>query len=167
MQAHYNKGAVALGIARGAINDLIDLATTKTPWGSGSLLADQPELQYRLGEAEATVRAAHAFMVDAQEKTEKHLGPLPKDGGRSQPDWEVTQRSYLSCVHAAQASRHVVDMIHNTAGTTASRMDSPLERRLRDAHQAAAHAAISYRHYRNLGSTYLGNDLPGLSAARA
>ena len=58
-------------------------------------------------------------------------------------------------------------MIHNTAGTTASRMDSPLERRLRDAHQAASHAAISYRHYRNLGSTYLGNDMPGLSAARA
>ena len=167
MQAHYNKGAVALGIARGAINDLIELATTKTPWMSGTLLADQPELQYRLGEAEATVRAAHAFMVDAQEKTEEHLGPLPKDGGRSQPDWEVTQRSYLSCVHAAQASRHVVDMIHNTAGTTASRMDSPLERRLRDAHQAAAHAAISWRHYRNLGSTYLGNDMPGLSAARA
>ncbi len=167
MQAHYNKGAVALGIARGAINDLIELAMEKTPWGSGSLLADQPELQYRLGEAEATVRAAKAFMIDAQEKTEEHLGPLPKDGGRARPDWEVTQRSYLSCVHAAQVSRHVVDTIHNTAGTTASRMESPLERRLRDSHQAAAHAAISWRQYRSLGSTYLGNDMPGLSSARA
>ena len=167
MQAHYNKGAVALGIARGAIDDLVELAMTKTPWMSGSLLADQPELQYRLGEAEATQRAAKAFMIDAQEKTEEHLGPLPKDGGRPAPDWEVTQRSFLSCVHAAQASRHIVDTIHNTAGTTASRMDSPLERRLRDAHQAAAHGAISWRHYRNLGSTYLGNELPGLSAARA
>ncbi len=167
MQAHYNKGAVALGIARGAINDLIELAMEKTPWGSGSLLADQPELQYRLGEAEATVRAAKAFMIDAQEVTERHLGPLPKDGGRARPDWEVTQRSYLSCVHAAQVSRHVVDTIHNTAGTTASRMESPLERRLRDSHQAAAHAAISWRQYRNLGSTYLGNEIPGLSAPRA
>ena len=167
MQAHYNKGAVALGIARGAINDLIDLAMEKTPWGSGSLLADQPELQYRLGEAEATVRAAKAFMIDAQEETERHLGPLPKDGGRARPDWEVTQRSFLSCVHAAQVSRHVVDTIHNTAGTTASRMESPLERRLRDSHQAAAHAAISWRQYRNLGSTYLGNEIPGLSAPRA
>ena len=167
MQAHYNKGAVALGIARGAINDLIELAMEKTPWGSGSLLADQPELQYRLGEAEATVRAAKAFMIDAQEETERHLGPLPKDGGRARPDWEVTQRSFLSCVHAAQVSRHVVDTIHNTAGTTASRMESPLERRLRDSHQAAAHAAISWRQYRNLGSTYLGNEMPGLSSARA
>ncbi len=167
MQAHYNKGAVALGVARGAIRDLIDLAMVKTPWMSGTPLADMPELQYRLGEAEATVRAAKAFMIDAQEETERHLGPLPKDGGRSAPEWEVTQRSYLSCVHAAQVSRHVVDMLHNTAGTTASRMDSPLERRLRDAHQAAAHGAISWRNYRNLGSTYLGNEMPGLSAARA
>ncbi|MXW25602.1 MAG: hypothetical protein F4Z77_04780 [Dehalococcoidia bacterium] len=160
MQAHYNKGAVALGIARGAINDLIDLAMVKTPWMTATPLSDMPELQYRLGEAEATVSAAHAFMVDAQEETERHLGPLPKDGGRSAPDWEVTRRSYLSCVHAAQVSRHVVDTIHNTAGTTASRMDSPLERRLRDSHQAASHAAISWRHYRNLGSNYLGNDPP-------
>ena len=46
-------------------------------------------------------------------------------------------------------------------------MESPLERRLRDAHQAAAHAAISWRQYRTLGSTYLGNEIPGLSAPRA
>lgn len=166
MQAHYNKGAVALGICRGAIDDLIELALVKTPWGSGSMLADQPELQYRLGEAEATVRAARAFLIDAQTATEENLGPLEKDGGRGTPEWPVLQRSYLSCVHAAQATRHIVDMIHNTAGTTASRMEHPLERRLRDAHQAASHAAISYRHYRTLGSTYLGNEM-GSSAMKS
>ena len=47
-------------------------------------------------------------------------------------------------------------------------MESPLERRLRDSHQAAAHAAISWRHYRNLGNTYLGNQpLPFATFARA
>ncbi|HCV00368.1 MAG TPA: hypothetical protein DGL25_04120 [Dehalococcoidia bacterium] len=168
MQAHYNKGAVALGICRGAIDDLIALAMTKTPWTSGSLLADQPELQYRLGEAQATYRAARSFLIEAQEETEEHLGPLAKDGGRARPEWPVLQRNYLSCVHAAQSTRHIVDMIHNTAGTTASRMESPLERRLRDAHQAASHAAISWRHYRKLGSTYLGDDPPAFGViARA
>ena len=168
MQAHYNKGAVALGVCRGAIDDLIALATTKTPWMTDSLLADQPELQYRLGEAEATYRAARAFLIEAQEATEAHLGPLVKDGGRARPEWPVLQRSYLSCVHAAQSTRRIVDMIHNTAGTTASRMDSPLERRLRDAHQAAAHAIISWRQYRNLGSAALGNEPPPFSViARA
>ena len=167
MQAHYNKGAVALGIARGAIDDLAALAVEKTPWTSGTLLADQPELQYRLGEAEATVRAARAFLLEAQAETEAHLGPLPAEGGRARPDWPVLQRSWLSCVHAAQSTRHVVDTIHNTAGTTASRMDHSLERRLRDAHQAAAHAAISWRHYRNLGSTWLDPDYDPQTGHRA
>ena len=35
-------------------------------------------------------------------------------------------------------------------------MDSPLERKLRDAQQAANHALISYRHYEQLGKTFVG-----------
>lgn len=52
------------------------------------------------------------------------------------------------------------DMLNNTAGTTGSRMDSPLERQLRDAHQAATHALISYRHYEDLGKTFVGHEPP-------
>ena len=58
--------------------------------------------------------------------------------------------------------RHVVDTIHNTAGTTACRMSHPLERKLRDAHQAASHGAISYRNYGNVGKTLLGEEPPQL-----
>ena len=47
-------------------------------------------------------------------------------------------------------------MLNNAAGTTGSRMDSPLERQLRDAQQAANHALISYRHYEQLGKTFVG-----------
>jgi hypothetical protein len=39
-------------------------------------------------------------------------------------------------------------------------MDSPLERQLRDAHQAANHALISYRHYEELGKTFVGYEPP-------
>jgi hypothetical protein len=49
-------------------------------------------------------------------------------------------------------------MINNTAATTGCRMDSPLERQLRDAQQAANHALISYRHYEQLGKTFLGHE---------
>ncbi|MFN0095205.1 MAG: acyl-CoA dehydrogenase family protein [Dehalococcoidia bacterium] len=156
-QAHYNKAAVALGICRGAIDEFSRLAQAKTPWGSGSLLKDQPQIQYRIGEAEANLRSARAFLLEAQEGLEDHLGPLPKDGGRARPEFAVLRLAMLACTHAAQASRAIVDLIHNTSGTTGSRMDSPLERKLRDAHQAAAHAAISYRNYEQLGKTFLGH----------
>ena len=49
-------------------------------------------------------------------------------------------------------------MINNPAATTGCRMDSPLERQLRDAQQAANHALISYRHYENIGKTFFGHE---------
>jgi hypothetical protein len=97
-------------------------------------------------------------MMETQDAMEDHLGPLPKDGGRLIPDWEVFWPALLACTHAAQTCREVVSMINNTAATTGCRMDSPLERQLRDAQQAANHALISYRHYENIGKTFFGHD---------
>ena len=158
--AVYNKAAVALGVCRGAIDSFIDLANVKTPWGSGAMLKDQPQAQYRVGEAEATLQAARAFVMETQDALEAHLGPLPSQGGRLTPDWEHARLALLACAHAAQSAREVVGRLNNTAGTTGSRMDSPLERKLRDAHQAATHALISYRHYENIGKTFVGHDPP-------
>ena len=157
-QVPYNKAAVALGIARGAMDEFIKLATHKTPWMSGSLLKDQPEAYIRLAENEANWMAARAFLMEAQEQIEENLGPL--EGGRSVPEWEFGRRGLLSSTHAAQACRVIVDNIHNLAGTTASRMNHPLERKLRDSHQAAAHGGVSWRHYGALGKTMLGEDPP-------
>ena len=158
--AIYNKAAVALGVCRGAIDSFIELAQAKTPWGAGSMLKDQAQVQYRIGEAQATLLAARTFVLDTQDRLEAHLGPLPSEGGRLAPEWEFFWPALLACAHAAQSCRKVVDMINNTAGTTGSRMDSPLERQLRDAHQAANHALISYRHYEDLGKTFVGHKPP-------
>lgn len=158
--AVYNKAAVALGVCRGAIDSFIELAQMKTPWGSGSMLKDQSQVQYRIGEAQATLLAARTFVLDTQDRLEAHLGPLPSQGGRLVPEWSFFWPALLACAHAAQSCRQVVDMINNTAGTTGSRMDSPLERQLRDAHQAANHALISYRHYEELGKTFVGYEPP-------
>ena len=158
--AVYNKAAVALGVCRGAIEALIDLAQAKTPWGLASKLKDQPQVQYRIGEAQAKFLAARTFVLDTQDRLEAHLGPLPEAGGRLVPEWDVYWPALLACAHAAQACREIVGMLNNTAGTTGSRMDSPLERKLRDAQQAATHALISYRHYEELGKTFVGHEPP-------
>ena len=156
--AVYNKAAVALGVCRGALNNFKDLAMGKVPWGMSTSLKDQPQVHYRVGEAEAKLEAARAYIMDTQDRLEAHLGPLPKDGGRLSPDWEVFRAALLACAHGAQTCRETVGVINNTAATTGCRMDSPLERQLRDAQQAANHALISYRHYEGLGKTYLGHD---------
>ena len=156
--AVYTKSAVALGVCKGALDAFIDLARKKTPWGLASPLKDMPQVHYRIGEAKATYEAARTFMLDTQDALEAHLGPKHSEGGRLEPDWDVYGPAYLACVHAAQAVRQVVGIINNTAGTTGSRMESPLERHLRDAQQSATHTLISWRNYEDIGKTFVGHD---------
>jgi alkylation response protein AidB-like acyl-CoA dehydrogenase len=153
----YNKAAVATGIARGALDTLIELAQTKTPFMAATLLRDRPLAQYRVAEAEATLRAARAFLFEGMDGITDSLA-----GEAQEPAWEATKIARLACLHAAQSSMHVVDLIHNTSGTTGIRMDSPLERKLRDAHGAASHRWVGPWLYEEIGKTFLGH-APGMA----
>jgi indole-3-acetate monooxygenase len=152
----YNKAAIALGVARGALEDFKELAAKKTPLMSTALLRDRPVAQQRFGEAEATTRAARAYLMEAMSEVEDEL-----HRGREVPGPETTQNARLACVFAANATMAAVDLVHNAAGTTALRMDSPLERRLRDAHACATHRWVAHPLYGELGRIYLGGE-PGV-----
>ena len=151
----YNKAAVAIGVARGTLDAFVDLANTKTPMLSSVLLRDRPIAHLRMGEGEATLRAARAFLFEAMGDVEEELR-----NGREAPSAKATQIARLACTHAANASMHVVDSIHNAGGTSAIRMDSPLERRLRDAHGCATHRWVAHPLYAELGRIFLGHDAP-------
>jgi len=151
----YNKAAVAIGVARGALDEFAELANAKTPMLSSTPLRDRPIAQYRMGEGEATLRAARAFLFEAMGEVEAELW-----AGRDTPSAERTQIARLACTHAANASMQVVDSIHNAAGTSAMRMDSPLERKLRDAHGCATHRWVAHPLYGELGKIFLGHDAP-------
>ena len=151
----YNKAAVAVGVARGALDAFVVLANEKTPMLSSTLLRDRPAAHYRMGEGEATLRAARAFLFEAMHDVEQELR-----AGRESPSPTVTQTARLACTHAANASMHVVDSIHNAAGTSALRMDNPLERKLRDAHGCATHRWVAHPLYAELGRILLGHEAP-------
>ena len=159
MRLSYNKVGTALGVARGAIDSFIDLAQNKPPLMSASTLKDKPLAQYRLGEAEATVRACRAYVMETMTAiTDELTWSLD---GPAQPSWETTQNARLACTHGAQACLRAVDLIHNTSGTSGLRMDNPLERKLRDAHGCAAHRWVSPALYEELGATLFGAE-PGM-----
>jgi len=151
----YNKAAVAIGVARGALDEFAVLANAKTPMLSSTPLRDRPVAQYRMGEGEANLRAARAFLFEAMGQVEEELW-----AGRDTPSAERTQIARLACTHAANASMQVVDSIHNAAGTSAMRMDSPLERKLRDAHGCATHRWVAHPLYGELGKIFLGHEAP-------
>ena len=79
-------------------------------------------------------------------------------GGAEMPSARTTQNARLACITATNMAMEVVDVLHNTAGTSASYMANPLERKLRDAHACASHRWVSHSLYQELGAIVLGHD---------
>lgn len=151
----YNKSAIAIGVARGALDAFVGLAQNKVPALTISKLKDRPIAQHRLAEMEGKFRAAKAYLYDAMKDVEDELL-----SGVATPGPETTQNGRLACIHASNACMEVVDEIHRLAGTSASYMENPLERFLRDAHGAASHRWVSHSLYADVGKILMG-DLEG------
>jgi alkylation response protein AidB-like acyl-CoA dehydrogenase len=149
----YNKAAVALGVAKGALEAFADIAQSKIPMLTTSTLRHRPIAQYRMGESTAQYRAVRAYLMAAMTAVEDELR-----AGAPMPSPATTQNARLACVHVANVCMHVVDCLHNTAGTSGMRMHSPLERKLRDAHGCATHRWVAHPLYEDLGAILLGHE---------
>ncbi|WP_307064685.1 acyl-CoA dehydrogenase family protein [Streptomyces sp. B3I8] len=142
--------AVALGNARGAIEDLLDLASRKTVVGSRRTLAGRPATQIAVAQAEAELRAARALFYSAIDEAWR----ATKSGGIVSADLRVGLR--LAATHAARTSAEVVRIMHDLGGGTAIYDDSPLQRRSRDATTITAHAQVSPTLWETTGRMLLG-----------
>ena len=101
----------------------------------------------------ANYRAVRTYVLSAMRDVEIEL-----EGGAPVPGPETTLNARLACTHGANECMKVVDLLHNTAGTSGMRMYSPLERKLRDAHGCATHRWVAHPLYQDLGSIFLGNE---------
>ena len=97
------------------------------------------------------VRSSRAFVMEAMGAVMDEL-----ERGAEKPGPETTKIARLACVHATNVCMHAVDLLHHTAGTSGMRMDSPLERKFRDAHGCANHRWVSHPLYADLGRIFLG-----------
>jgi len=144
---------VPLGLARGAIDALTELAGNKTPMGSAHILKSKPAIQADIGRAEAVLRSARAFLFE----TVQELWDAAETGAPS-----LRQRAMvrLACAQVASAAKQVVDMMFDAGGGTSLYEDCPLARCWRDAHAAAQHLALSPNNFELGGRVLLGMD-PG------
>lgn len=143
-------GAVALGIARGAIDDLVTLAGAKIPTLSRRPLADRTGTQSDVAKAEAAVRSARAFLVEAVEEAWR-------DAERGD-DIAIERRMALrlASTSATEASVRAVDLCYTLAGGTAVYRSSPLQRRFRDVHVITQHMMVAPPSYEVAGRVVLG-----------
>jgi alkylation response protein AidB-like acyl-CoA dehydrogenase len=144
--------AVGLGIARGALDDLAELAGVKTPTLSSRRLAERTATQAGVARAEAGWRAArtslHAAIGDAW--AEAVAARAPRVGV------EARTGLRLAATHAMEASAGVVDVAYNLAGGSAIYETSPLQRRFRDVHAATQHMLVGPATWELTGRALLG-----------
>ena len=129
--------AVSLGLARAAIEELVSLATAKTPSMSGRTLAERSSTQSDVAKAEAMRRSARAFYYEAIEEAWEEAC---KGEGLSV---ESRRNVRLATTHATHTSAQVVDLMYHLAGGTSVYRLSPLQRIFRDVHVATQHMMVS------------------------
>ncbi|MFO1120669.1 MAG: acyl-CoA dehydrogenase family protein [Rhodospirillales bacterium] len=142
--------AVALGNARSAIEDLVELAGGKQPQGSRRTLAERGSAQTALAVAEADLRSARAFFYETVEQAWQ----VAQDTGQV----DVRQRALLrlAATNATRKSADVTRAMYDLAGGSSVFLSSPLQRRFRDAHVATQHLMISPPTYELAGRVLMG-----------
>lgn len=144
--------AVALGIARGALDDLAELAGAKTPALSTRRLAERAGTQAGIARAEARVRAARSLLFAAVGAAWE----AARSGGEISLRLRTDLR--LASTHAVDAATVAVDAVQRLAGGSAIYETSPLERRFRDLHAATQHMLIGPATWELAGRSLLGLD---------
>ena len=143
-------GAVSVGIAEGALDDLIALVGT----GHQQLRALQPmreseTFQGELGRVAADLRTAQALLrVQAESHWRQALAGTLKDEALRT---EATQ----TAIWLATTSVRIADACFALGGGAALYESSRLQRRLRDLHAAAQHAVAQQRHSVRAGKLLL------------
>ena len=142
--------AVALGIARGAMDAFIDLATQAGTTLSATPLRDRPAVQSKVGEAEAIISGARAYVLTAVRRAWESF-----DAAMPMPSPELAQ-ARLAITHSIHQSAHAVDLLFHAAGTNAIHRRHGLERRFRDAHVVVQHGAGLPANYESGGQALMG-----------
>lgn len=143
-------GAVALGIAEGAHEDLIALATTGKKRLYGRTPMTESELfQFRLGDSEAELRAMEALLFRQTDEfwTQAQDGTLTP---------ALLPRVLQAVSWVARSAAAVVTTCYHAGGGSVIYDKSPLQRRLRDIHTLSQHASVQESLFANNGAALLG-----------
>ncbi len=123
--------SVAVGIARGAADALIDLATAKQPLGSKRTIAHRELVQLGVARTDAMIRGASALLQDAI--------------GEALREPSLRNRAHLraAAAFATTQAAAAVDLAYEAGGASSIYTKNPLQRHFRDVHVATQHIMVS------------------------
>ncbi|GGN92970.1 flavin-dependent monooxygenase [Actinoplanes lobatus] len=131
-------GAVAVGIAQGALDATVELATSgKQRLYARARLADSQLFQANLGRADLSLRAARALLESTADEVWALCSADPAGLAAIGP------RVSATLTWVTDAALSVVDTCYRSGGGQVARDASPVQRRFRDMHTFSQHAAAA------------------------
>ena len=144
-------GAIALGMARACVDEVIEVARSKVPQGSRRTLGQRPALHSAVAVADTEIRAARTLLyaaIDATWERAQH----------GLADLELRRDLRMATTHAMQTSLRAIGSMNSAVGGSAVFEASPLQRHLRDAQTASAHFMVGMPVMELAGRTYFDPD---------
>lgn len=132
----FGVASVAIGIAQGALEDILALCATKVPLLAHTALATNPLFQNQLGAADAKLRAARGLLyADAAAAWGTAVA-----GAEFTPEHRARMRSAITW--AATTAAEVVGMAYHAGGGSSIYASNPLQRRFRDINAITQHFLV-------------------------
>ena len=145
--------SVALGIAQGALDDIVVLASEKVPLLSPVALGGNPLFQFELATADTDVRAARSLLYDEAAR----LWAAAATGDPLTLEHRAQVRA--SAVWTVERATSVVSAAYRAGGGTSVYSECPLQRRLRDIHALAQHFIVRRDTLVTAGAILAGQDV--------
>lgn len=143
-------GSVALGIAQGTLDALVELARDKTPRGMSRTLRTNAVVQSQVAYAEAQLASARLLLHASLDEIWQAVG---RAGAITM---EQRVRIRLASTYAIHQGKQVVDAMHHIAGGTAIFTSGPFDRRFRDIHAVTQQVQGRQAHFETVGQFLLG-----------
>lgn len=141
---------IALAIARSSLEVAVDLARTKNPLRASAVLQEQTATQRVIGEGQAILQSAHAFLVNSASAAWK--------SARENHSLSIEQRIELrlASTYAIRQAAELVDIAYNLCGSNAIFASNPIQRQFQDIRVITQHIQGRLTNYETAGQFYLG-----------
>lgn len=141
---------VSLGIARGAVDELVEIAQKKVPSLYQDVLAERPVMQLRIARAEARLAAARALLYESVQA----LWDAARDGSEPTPRQVALNRA--ASIQAVETGAEVARTASTLAGGSAIFTGASLQRHMRDAEAITHHFTVAPQVWEDVGRVLLG-----------
>lgn len=150
-------GLLALGIAgaasgnaRAALEALRDGLSSRRPAGSSRSAGERATVQVEFAKAEALLASARALLFETLAQAWEVAG------GAGEVPLQTRARLRLAATHMVRTAADVTRIAYDLGGGSALYLESPLQRRFRDAHAMTQHLMVQPATYELAGRVLLG-----------